>query len=189
MSLFPPPAPPRSVLSFPTIRVRSLSGTWHVAASTMQGGAIVACGAGTHVGDVRILRCDVFSTKPLEGGETLCPACFARETGRVVNVRALGVDAVRVGRLEALGLVYVGRSVPSWGLSGSPFRNPYKLDDGADEAARSQVLDAFRVHLRGRPDLVEKARRLLVGKGLACWCAPLPCHAEVLARVAAGGAP
>lgn len=34
------------------------------------------------------------------------------------------------------------------------------------------------------PDLIEAAKRELKGKILGCWCAPLPCHGDVLAEIA-----
>jgi hypothetical protein len=43
--------------------------------------------------------------------------------------------------------------------------------------------------LRDRPELIERARRELKGKRLGCYCAPKPCHGDVLARVAEGGTP
>lgn len=75
-----------------------------------------------------------------------------------------------------IGAVYVGR--PSkWG-------NPYKI--GRD-GTREEVVAKFRAHcLAQMPygfvfDLIE-----LKGKDLVCWCAPLPCHADVLLELANG---
>ena len=69
--------------------------------------------------------------------------------------------------------VYVGR--PSkWG-------NPFTI--GRD-GTRAQVIAKYRAWILTQPALVEAARRELRGKVLACWCAPLACHAEVLAEIA-----
>jgi hypothetical protein len=69
--------------------------------------------------------------------------------------------------------VYVGR--PSiWG-------NPIRL---SGERPRVQVVDQYRRWLAGQPALIARARRELRGKVLGCWCAPRPCHADVLAAVA-----
>lgn len=74
------------------------------------------------------------------------------------------------------GAVYVGR--PSkWG-------NPYSIGTHGN---RGQVIEKYRVFLRCRTDLVEDAKRELAGKSLICYCAPEPCHADVLLRVANGG--
>jgi len=49
----------------------------------------------------------------------------------------------------------------------------------------SEAVETFREYLCECPDLVEKARRNLAGKNLACWCAlDQPCHADVLLELA-----
>jgi hypothetical protein len=69
--------------------------------------------------------------------------------------------------------VYVGR--PSvWG-------NPFAI--GRD-GTRAEVIAKYRRWLLDRPCLVERARKELRGKTLACWCAPQSCHADVLVEVA-----
>ena len=74
------------------------------------------------------------------------------------------------------GAVYVGR--PSrWG-------NPFEIGRHGDRAA---VIERYRRWLwneirQGRIQRAELTR--LAGKDLVCWCAPEPCHAEVLARAA-----
>lgn len=76
-----------------------------------------------------------------------------------------------------LGAVYVGR--PSkWG-------NPFAVGPGP--RGRETALFRYRLFLLSRPDLVAAARQELAGKDLVCWCAPKACHADILARVAAGG--
>lgn len=81
--------------------------------------------------------------------------------------------------------VYVGRPT-EWG-------NPYSA---RLVGSTSQVLTMYRHHLRSSPELVEKARRELKGKVIACWCTtdltgkePIVCHAQILARVADGEEP
>jgi hypothetical protein len=69
--------------------------------------------------------------------------------------------------------IYVGR--PSkWG-------NPYRV--GRD-GTRAEVVAKYEAFLRANPELLEAARRELRGKVLGCWCVPLPCHGDVLARIA-----
>lgn len=64
--------------------------------------------------------------------------------------------------------VYVGR--PSkWG-------NPYVI--GRD-GTREEVIRKFRDHRAGLLGVSE-----LRGKHLVCWCAPKPCHADVLLELA-----
>jgi hypothetical protein len=75
--------------------------------------------------------------------------------------------------------VYVGRP--------SPFGNPFVIGRDGD---RGTVIRKYRAWLLAQPALVERARRELAGKVLGCWCAPSPCHGDVLADVANGlGAP
>lgn len=67
--------------------------------------------------------------------------------------------------------VYVGR--PSkWG-------NPFEIGRDGD---RAEVIEKFAAHLLNGP-LIEDIDELR-GKDLVCWCAPLPCHADVLLRLA-----
>jgi uncharacterized protein DUF4326 len=71
--------------------------------------------------------------------------------------------------------VYIGR--PSkWG-------NPYVI--GRD-GTRAQVIAKYRAWLLRRPELVAALSELR-GKVLGCWCAPLPCHGDVLVDLIRSG--
>lgn len=87
---------------------------------------------------------------------------------KVLNKRTSGVPD---------GAVYVGRPT-KWG-------NPFPLDV---EWERDLVVQQYEDWLRTQPALVAAARTELAGKDLVCWCAPRRCHADVLLRVANGGA-
>lgn len=69
--------------------------------------------------------------------------------------------------------IYIGRPT-KWG-------NPFQI--GRD-GSRAEVIAKFEDHLRANPALVEAVRRELRGRNLACWCAPMPCHGDVLLRIA-----
>lgn len=69
--------------------------------------------------------------------------------------------------------VYIGRP--------SEYGNPFK--EGED-GTRAEVIQMFEEWLMRQPELVEQVKRELKGKVLGCWCAPLPCHGDVLARIA-----
>lgn len=76
--------------------------------------------------------------------------------------------------------VYIGR--PSiWG-------NPYSHKPGTLAKYRvatvREAISAYRDWITGNPDLIARARRELRGKVLGCWCAPGPCHGEVLVELA-----
>lgn len=89
------------------------------------------------------------------------------------------------------GAVYVGRQAP--GLRRSPWNNPHPVGYcracGTDHDQAGAIL-GYGQHLAANPALILDARRDLPGKPLACWCPPdQPCHADVLALVAAGMSP
>ena len=77
--------------------------------------------------------------------------------------------------------VYIGR--PSkWG-------NPVSHLDGKGDVkvdTREEAIAAYEVYLQMNPDLVEAAKTELRGKVLGCWCSPLPCHGDVLLKIANG---
>lgn len=64
--------------------------------------------------------------------------------------------------------------------------NPLKIGVHGDRAV---VIEGYRQYLIAFPQIVEAARRELKGKILGCWCKPLPCHGDILARVADGEEP
>lgn len=71
--------------------------------------------------------------------------------------------------------VYVGR--PSkWG-------NPYRIEPAIGNT-RELVIGAYREWILNQPSLVGAAKKELRGKDLICWCAPLPCHADILLGLA-----
>jgi len=68
--------------------------------------------------------------------------------------------------------IYVGR--PSvWG-------NPFVI---GPDGTRTEVIAKYEEYIRSRPDLMAQVKELK-GKVLACYCAPLPCHGDVLAKLA-----
>lgn len=64
--------------------------------------------------------------------------------------------------------------------------NHFVMEDRDDPTERREVILCYALWLKTRPNLIERAREELKGKKLACWCAPLPCHGDILARVAEG---
>lgn len=74
--------------------------------------------------------------------------------------------------------VYVGR--PSkWG-------NPFKIGDYDNVTHkpmnRKKVIEKYRFYIMCNADPLEIAK--LRGKDLVCWCAPEPCHADILLELA-----
>src|SRR2546422_436042 len=88
---------------------------------------------------------------------------------------AVAVNLRRHGNLIGWAMerglfVHVDRATP-WG-------NPFVLGRDGD---RATVIARYRDdHLLTRPDLLARLGELR-GKALGCWCAPLACHADMLA--------
>jgi hypothetical protein len=72
--------------------------------------------------------------------------------------------------------VYIGREMRRYGLKESKWKNPYKI--GRD-GTRDEVIAKYEHRVRSRPELVAALPELR-GKVLGCWCAPEPCHGDVL---------
>ena len=74
---------------------------------------------------------------------------------------------------DMTGKVYIGR--PSkWG-------NPYMI---GKDGTREEVIEKYESWpFVGKSDLRFLDLMELVGKDLVCWCAPLPCHGDVLLRL------
>lgn len=67
--------------------------------------------------------------------------------------------------------VYIGR--PSkWG-------NPFNLTDPNNRLERFEVIRKYREWILTQPKLLADLGEL-EGKTLGCWCAPKPCHGDVL---------
>jgi len=69
--------------------------------------------------------------------------------------------------------VYIGR--PSiWG-------NPFVIGRDGDKTER---LRKYREWIMSQPELLERAKRELRGRTIACWCKPEACHGDILAEIA-----
>ena len=75
----------------------------------------------------------------------------------------------------ATNLAYVGRPT-KWG---NPFKTP--------PMPRTHAINAYREWMKTSKRgmyLSSLAKSELKGKDLVCWCAPQPCHADVLIEIA-----
>lgn len=94
----------------------------------------------------------------------------AKQQTHVVNLPG-AKDPLKLLRIADPNIVYIGR--PSkWG-------NPFAVE----KFGRAGAIERFRKSIMAQPELVAAAKRELVGKTLACFCAPLPCHGDVLAAI------
>jgi len=82
---------------------------------------------------------------------------------KVLNKHRNGIPA---------GAVYIGR--------GSKWGNPFRI--GVD-GERTTVIALYTAWLRNQRELLRSLDELR-GKDLVCFCAPLPCHGDLLLRLA-----
>jgi hypothetical protein len=76
--------------------------------------------------------------------------------------------------------LYVGRP--------TPLGNPFRLEKDDGPTVRARVLELYEDWLRealgfGREPQLKQWRNIRRDTHLVCSCAPLPCHADVIARV------
>jgi hypothetical protein len=64
--------------------------------------------------------------------------------------------------------------------------NPHKLHNTNDDIARAKVIAAYKEYIVGQPQLMADLP-MLRGRALACWCAPKPCHGDVLVELLKAG--
>lgn len=69
--------------------------------------------------------------------------------------------------------VFIGR--PSkWG-------NPFVI---GKDGSRLEVLRKYKAWINSQLELVAEAKKELRGKDLVCFCAPKPCHGDILLQIA-----
>lgn len=81
----------------------------------------------------------------------------------VLNKRVVGIPR---------GAVYIGR--------GSKWGNPFII---GKDGNREEVIAKYIAYAKGK--FSREELRVLKGKDLVCYCAPLECHGDVLSRVSA----
>lgn len=77
-------------------------------------------------------------------------------------------------------VVYIGRANAFLGEQQHPLANPYVIKEGR---TREAALKLYCAYINERPDLLKLAKSLR-GYVLGCWCAPQPCHADIVAAIA-----
>jgi len=79
--------------------------------------------------------------------------------------------------------IYVGR--PSkWG---NPYIVQADMKGHLAFAAHRTAVKLYQEYIKKHPELIKAAQEELREKDLVCWCAPLPCHADVLLELANRG--
>ena len=92
------------------------------------------------------------------------------------NYKSLAVAEALLG-----DVLYIGRNHPKIGY-GSPLANPFAIGIYGD---RQEVIEKYKKWLWGKIQDGDKAvldelAKINEKTVFACWCAPLPCHADVL---------
>ena len=80
-------------------------------------------------------------------------------------------------RTKELLRIGVGRGT-KWG-------NPYRIKDYSNPEERLQVIELYRINVL--PKFSQAELETLRGRNLICYCAPLPCHADLLLEAANSG--
>lgn len=108
---------------------------------------------------------------------------------RVDSIRPLGYDTLKTWIADRTKNVYIGRAGVvfvdgvRFPLTASLFANPFKI---GKDGTREEVLTKYREYMTARlEDSDELVDQLLTlrGKNLGCWCAPEPCHGNVLVEL------
>jgi len=78
-------------------------------------------------------------------------------------------------------VVYCGRSMfmGGWKLNGSIWANPFKVKD---YNSNEQACNEYEKYLINNKELLSQLP-ILVGKKLACWCVPQPCHTDIIIKI------
>jgi hypothetical protein len=79
--------------------------------------------------------------------------------------------------------IYIGRACNQggWNLPQSKWHNPFSVKSCNGSVALA--IAKFEEYLLSNPILMNDIYQLK-GKTLGCWCAPGPCHGDVLAKLA-----
>jgi len=103
---------------------------------------------------------------------------------RVANLRSLGYNNLKEW-MQDENNIYIGRkrivfiNGTRYPPDDSPWANPFKIGINGD---RSQVIEKYENYIRNNPLLLNRINELK-GKCLGCWCAPEPCHGDVLLKI------
>ena len=97
---------------------------------------------------------------------------------RVLNIRHLPGFQERRPIIPP-DAIYIGRQNARYGPAKSQWANPFRPSSPAEHEA---VVAMYARWLRRQP--LVAALHELRGLDLVCWCAPLPCHGDVLLKLA-----
>jgi hypothetical protein len=138
--------------------------------------------------------CNAKCGRPLQCGKHFCESgCHIYSCGECKQCDKAKVKSTIVinlkGKQNVYGtacekdkdIVYCGRQnyMGGWELKKSIWANPFKVKDyGTNEAACQK----YEEYVRKDTGLMKRLGEL-VGKKLACWCDPEPCHCHILIKL------
>lgn len=81
------------------------------------------------------------------------------------------------------GVVFVNKQ--RFPKEASIWANPFKVGNKEGQYTREEAIRLYEVHVRKLIQDPEKKAELmkLKGKNLGCWCAPEPCHGNILLKL------
>lgn len=122
-----------------------------------------------------------------KGGKQNADVTAAAGIPRVINVRkaelcARGYHSFLDWAAGSKNL-YIGRSMVQYvpGTVGSKWGNPFPLKKHSLE----ESLRLYEAHVRSSKELWGALEELAGLEEIGCWCAPAPCHGNVLQRLLA----
>ncbi len=109
---------------------------------------------------------------------------------KIVNFHHYGRDEAKLTEAFSDDWLYVGRQNPKLQLERSPLANPFSNKAGANASFSADPIADYKRWLWGKMNAGDTAvtqalERIGPKTALVCWCAPNPCHAEVIASAAA----
>lgn len=83
------------------------------------------------------------------------------------------------------GHLYIGKDMSLFvkGAFASRWRNPFRVGDDDNCDTIGDVLRQYEDYVRGNSELASKLSDLIGLKEIGCWCAPGPCHGDVLVKL------
>ena len=133
---------------------------------------------------ILIVSSELFSGRPVEKKGSIIMSSEQRrralaESGITVVAHVMK-DRELVAWAQSTGrTVYIGRNYRGWRDAG--WGNPFKPQTHAPEE-HDRVIALYTRSLDDNPVLLARLPELCGGKVLLCWCHPLPCHGDALAK-------
>lgn len=109
----------------------------------------------------------------------------ATESTKIINIRKKNLNEIGYDNLEHWlrdnSHVYIGRDMTHYvkGAVGSKWANPFSVN----KYGREKCLKMYRNYIMSDKKLLSELAAELSGKTLGCWCAPDPCHGDVLIEI------